>query len=465
MAEKTAEGDKRDCPHGGDGSGPTGAPGSGGASEPKGAPDGDGAPRPKGSSNGGAWGRLKGRLSSRLKRAPRRERGGRAAGGGPGGEASPGGRGGGRRLGVMAALEARMLKELAWSLLALAALVVLFFIAREICYQTVWHYDDFGYPLLHFINRYALVLFTLLALDMVLAVLWRGRRRAVGYLDDVAAAAERLAEGGPAGGPIRLPDELADIEARLNAARDRSELAAARADLEAKRKSDLLVYLAHDLKTPLTSVIGYLQLLHDEPGASEQTRARYEGIALEKALRLEDLVNEFFEAARLELTESALVRGDVNLTRLVEQELSESQPAMDAKGLSYTLSADPDVTVSCDAGKIERVLANLVGNAVSYSRRGTVVEVSLRREARGGRAGAFLSMTNCGDTIAPEQLERLFEQFYRLSSSRDSGTGGAGLGLAIAKKIVEAHSGQIEAVSSEGAVTFEVWLPERPAKS
>lgn len=366
---------------------------------------------------------------------------------------------------VVAGVRSRMARQWAkgWGA-AMAAFLAALFLARALLGRRIWYWWDPLYPFLHLANTYlwAIVLLFALFAALVAAVVVRERgwRLVESYLGQVARAAERMVEA--PGERIELPADLAQLEMRLNAARDRAQAAEARADLEARRKNDLLVYLAHDLKTPLTSVIGYLQLLHDEPGASPETRARYEAVALEKAQRLEDLVNEFFEVARLELVDAALARSEVNLTRMVEQELSESQPAMEPKGLSYAFKAEPDVTVSCDVGKVERVLGNLVGNAVAYSDPGTVVEVGLRREERGGEPGALLTMTNRGDTIPEAQLGRLFEQFYRLSGSRDSGTGGAGLGLAISRRIVEAHGGTVAASSSEGAVTFQVWLPAKP---
>ena len=365
------------------------------------------------------------------------------------------------------AMTGRLVREwlVGWAL-SVVALTALFFIAMGLCRLRIWYVWDPLYQTLITFKYRAPIYMTGLALaaGIVTAVVAavRGARRAGDYLDGVARAAEGLVSA--PGTLVELPAELSEIETRLNAARARAAAAEARADLETRRKNDLLVYLAHDLKTPLTSVIGYLQLLRDEGDISAKLRRRYEGVALEKAQRLEDLVNEFFEVARLNLTDAALVRADVNLSRMVEQELFELAPSMEPKRLSYSLKADPGIVVSCDAGKVERVLDNLLRNAVSYSRPDTKIEVELRREERNGAAGARLRMTNHGDTIDPVQLERLFEQFYRLSSSRDADTGGAGLGLAIARKLVEAHGGSIKAASAEGSVTFEVWLPEKAPK-
>lgn len=349
---------------------------------------------------------------------------------------------------------------LALQFVYLVALVASMLIGRLVCGSMIWYGTEPLYWLLHWVNNNPLFavgsLFVLGSLGIVIVVWYNALRR----FDDVAAAAEGIVTARDE--PVSLPDDLSQIEARLNAARLHALEAERVAKAEAQRKNDLLVYLAHDLKTPLTSVIGYLRLLHDEQDISPELRQRYEGVALDRAERLEDLVNEFFEVARLNLSEASLVCSDVNLTRMVEQELFEYMPVMEPKGLTYDLEAEPDVTVGCDVGKIERVLDNLLRNAVNYSHAGTKIEVGLKACARDGVDGAELRVANHGDTIATAQLERLFEQFYRLSSSRDADTGGAGLGLAISRGLVQAHGGSIHAESSDGMVTFVVWLPRKP---
>ena len=142
-----------------------------------------------------------------------------------------------------------------------------------------------------------------------------------------------------------------------------------------QRKNDLIVYLAHDLKTPLTSIIGYLTLLRDEPELSPAMRAKYTGIALDKAERLETLINEFFEITRFSLTHLTLQREEVNLTRMLEQVTFEFQPVLAEMDLVWDLSLPPDVVVVCDPDKLERVFDNLLRNANNYSYPGTLIRV------------------------------------------------------------------------------------------
>ena len=222
-----------------------------------------------------------------------------------------------------------------------------------------------------------------------------------------------------------------------------------------QRKNDLVMYLAHDLKTPLSSVIGYLTLLRDENQISDELRERYLSISLDKAERLEDLINEFFEITRFNLSNITLVYKKINLTRMLEQLAYEFKPMLADKNLKCEFEIQPDILLSCDANKLQRVFDNLLRNAVSYCYENTSIQVAAEQIEDRVR----IQIKNEGDTIPKEKLDRIFEQFYRLDISRSSSTGGAGLGLAIAKEIVELHHGQISAHSEKGITCFEVTLP------
>ena len=284
-------------------------------------------------------------------------------------------------------------------------------------------------------------------------ITYRFISRPLRYLDQVAAAAGKLAH--PSEEPILLPEDLAQTEYELNQVRLRA-LRDARAAQEAEqRKNDLVVYLAHDLKTPLTSVIGYLTLLRDEPQLSPELRARYTGIALDKAERLEELINEFFEITRFNLSHLELEKQPVDLCRMLQQVVSEFEPMLAEEQLTCALDLPARMDYPCDPDKLARVFDNLLRNACHYSTPGTEVQIS------GAETDTSIVLTfhNEGRTIPPEKLERIFDQFFRLDSSRATRTGGAGLGLAIAKEIVELHGGTIRADSTEDRITFTICLP------
>jgi two-component system sensor histidine kinase VanS len=278
-------------------------------------------------------------------------------------------------------------------------------------------------------------------------------RKPLLYLDEIVEAAETLAS--PASTALQLSPALKNIQDNLNLVREQALRNALLAKEAEQRKNDMLVYLAHDLKTPLTSVIGYLTLLRDEPQVSAELRAHYTGIALEKAERLEELINEFFDITRFNLTTLTLQPEQISMSRMLEQLASEFVPILDSMDLTWHTEISPDIEIFCDPDKLERVFDNLVRNAVNYSYSGTEIFLSLKKE----EDHVVVKVQNSGKTIPPDKLSRIFEQFFRLDSSRSSATGGAGLGLAISKEIVELHGGTITAASENNSVLFTVTLP------
>lgn len=244
-------------------------------------------------------------------------------------------------------------------------------------------------------------------------------------------------------------------EKKINSIKHTLEKRKTDALLAEQRKNDLIVYLAHDLKTPLTSVIGYLTLLQDEPQISQEMRAHYTGIALKKAQRLEELINEFFDITRFNLTTLTLETEQINLSRMLEQIVSEFNPILEEKELRWQTDIEPGIEILGDADKLARVFDNLIRNAVNYSYASSDIHFSARAE----EDRVEISVRNHGRTIPPDKLEHIFEQFYRVDASRASATGGAGLGLSIAKEIVELHGGTISAESGEESIAFFVTLP------
>lgn len=316
-----------------------------------------------------------------------------------------------------------------------------------------WQADSLVYQLLIMVKENILFFMGMFLLGGWTYITYYHISKPLRYLDEIVTASERLAK--PSQEAIILPPELAETENELNLVRERA-LADARAAREAEqRKNDLVVYLAHDLKTPLTSVIGYLTLLRDEPQISPELQSRYTGIALSKAERLEDLINEFFDITRFSLTHLTLEEETVSLTRMLEQAAYEFQPALSEKSLEWDMRLSGEIALSCDPDKLQRVFDNLFRNAVHYSYPGTKITLTL--EAEDGTA--VVQVKNQGKTIPPEKLSRIFEQFFRLDSSRATSTGGAGLGLAIAREIVELHRGTITAESEKECVVFTVRLP------
>lgn len=351
-------------------------------------------------------------------------------------------------------LTTRLLLEYLASLVIFAVGLVIFVLfVWRICSHITWQPHDPLYIALSFIEDYIILFVPLFLLIGACAISYHFLSKPLGYLDEVVAASKALASP-----TIELPTlsgDISEIQSELSLVRERALRDAMHAAEAEQRKNDLIVYLAHDLKTPLTSVIGYLSLIQDEPDISPELRAKYTGIALDKALRLEDLINEFFDITRFNLTSISLERESLDLTLLLRQALGEFDPLLKDKNLVWNASLEPDIPLYADGDKLARVIDNLLKNAVNYSYPDS--EISVTASKRGDTA--VVKVKNRGKTISPEKLSRIFDQFFRLDSSRASATGGAGLGLAIAKEIIERHDGSIKAESADESICFTVELP------
>lgn len=225
---------------------------------------------------------------------------------------------------------------------------------------------------------------------------------------------------------------------------------------EAVRKNDMITYLAHDLKTPLTSIIGYLSLLNEATDMPKAQQEKYIRITLDKAYRLEKLINEFFEITRYNLQHIELDREWIDLYYMLVQMSDEFYPLLGAHGNNIVLRADEGLKLYADAEKLARVFNNILKNAIAYSYENTEIEISA--EIAGNEV--CIRFTNRGRTIPSKKIDALFEKFFRLDEARSTNTGGAGLGLAIAKDIVTLHGGSITVSSENEQTCFCVRMPQ-----
>lgn len=224
---------------------------------------------------------------------------------------------------------------------------------------------------------------------------------------------------------------------------------------ETRQKNDLITYLAHDMKTPLASIIGYMSLLDEVEEMPQEQRKKYTSIALKKGYRLEELMNEFFEITRFNLQHIALQKTKIDLRLMLLQLAEEFYPIVEPLHKKVLIEMKGDIEIFADSDKLARVFNNILKNAVSYSYPNTDIYI----EAKQMDQNVVITFKNRGDQIPAYQLEHIFEKFYRADVSRSSSTGGAGLGLAIAKRIVEAHHGEIQAQSNEEFTIFYIKLP------
>ncbi len=272
------------------------------------------------------------------------------------------------------------------------------------------------------------------------------------YFDQIVTGIDKLAEEDNEA--IVLSPELKFMETKLTEVKDKLKKRTEQAQAEEQRKNDLVVYLAHDIRTPLTSVIGYLSLLNEAPDMPTKQKAKYVGIALEKAYRLEKLISEFFEITRYNLQYLPLNKENINLCYMMVQIADEMYPQLAASGKQIKTDIKENVIVYGDSEKLARVFNNILKNAIAYSVDDSTIDITA--EAKPDKVS--IRFENQG-VVPKDQLNLIFEKFYRLDAARSSATGGAGLGLAIAKDIISLHGGTISAESDNECTTFCVELP------
>ena len=255
--------------------------------------------------------------------------------------------------------------------------------------------------------------------------------------------------------PVRFKPALRPLEDSLNEIKMTIRRQEQEAIESEKKKNDLVVFLAHDLKTPLTSIVAYLSILETKPDMPEEERKKYTHISLEKAIRLGELINEFFEITKFNLQDIVLEPGNLDLSMMLEQIADELYAVLKEKNLRCDVQIDDTLMIYGDADKLARVFDNLLRNAIAYCDKGTAIRI----QANERHQEIEIVVANEGEKIPEEELSAIFEKFYRVDGSRSSKTGGAGLGLAIAKEIVELHHGTIRAESDEWETRFIVTLP------
>jgi two-component system sensor histidine kinase VanS len=302
-------------------------------------------------------------------------------------------------------------------------------------------------------NNMELILFVVILIFLVIVLFLFSVSWFKKYFDEISAGMDKLTE--ESDNEITLSPELDFTENKLNQIKSNLEKQKKAALDAEQRKNDLVVYLAHDIKTPLTSVIGYLSLLDEAPDMPPEQKAKYVGITLDKAYRLEQLINEFFEITRFNLQTIVLNKGKINLLLMLQQMADEFYPILAPQGKQVSVTVPDGLILPGDADKLARVFNNILKNAATYSDENSVIDISAKQQDK----NIAITFTNQGKPIPQEKLETIFEKFYRLDTARSTNTGGAGLGLAIAREIVTAHDGTISAESTPENTTFTVTLP------
>ena len=289
-------------------------------------------------------------------------------------------------------------------------------------------------------------------------VFWFLQRKSFSYIAALSEAMRSMA-GGDLRATVHIEgdDEFSEMGENLNRLGEELRSLMEREREAEKSKSELVTNIAHDLRTPLTSIVGYLDILRSKRDSLDAgTAAHYTDIAYEKSKKLEKLINELFGFTKLSGGELVMHVSSLDLVQLLAQLLEEFYPSFVNAGLHYELIADREsLGIEGDPELLARVFENLIGNAIKYGAEGKQLRVYLATEEQ----SVTVRVVNYGKLIPAEELPHVFDRFYRVEQSRNAKTGGTGLGLTIAKNIVEMHRGEITVTSDWSGTAFVVRLP------
>ncbi len=263
--------------------------------------------------------------------------------------------------------------------------------------------------------------------------------------------------------PVFRQDELGTVAEHINAMAEKLENLIERERLIEKSKMELITGVSHDLRTPLTSIIGYLELLKEKAYKDEAEYDRFVGNTHNKAQQLKSLIEELFEYTRLTQSGMNLMKERIDLRQLLNQMLVEIQPLAHESHITIqTLLLEKAVFIQVDPEQIRRAIDNLLMNALKFSVKPGVIRVSMEECDK----QVTLRIENEGESITREQEKQLFERFYKADDARTSISlqDGAGLGLSITRSIIELHGGQVNLEHSNGHFSFEIALPHEATK-
>ena len=304
----------------------------------------------------------------------------------------------------------------------------------------------------------SVLLFVLLGILLFSLVFLLLQRKMARDIETIAHAVKQISEGDLS---TRLElegeGELTDIAENLNRMEEDIQELIDKERTSEQSKTDLITNVAHDLRTPLTSILGYLELLRKNQKLSPEMQQKYLDIAYNKSVRLQKLIEELFGFTKLSYGKINMNVTKVDIVELLAQLLEESYPNFQKNGLSYDfVSNRKSQIIEADGDLLARLFDNLIGNAIKYGKEGKRVRVSLRAD----REIVTIKIVNYGYVIPENELPLIFDRFYRTDHSRTnaSGPGGTGLGLAIVKNITDMHHGTVSVSSDLSGTVFTVRL-------
>lgn len=251
-------------------------------------------------------------------------------------------------------------------------------------------------------------------------------------------------------------DELAEVAQSISHMEEKLKYQIEAQVQVEKSKNELVTNVAHDLRTPLTSIIGYIGLVKDGGTHNKEEQVKYLDIAYTKAEKLKVLIEDLFELTKFHQQAIRLKKEIISISNLTNQLIEELMPLASDKDIEIETYIDNTGTMAeVDIQKMTRVFENLIENSIKYSPQGEVVYIELQST----KDNIYIAVSNAFENISPEEVSYFFERFYRADKSRNSMAGGSGLGLAIAKNIVELHGGDIGATINDDLISFKIRLP------
>ena len=292
-------------------------------------------------------------------------------------------------------------------------------------------------------------------------------KKIVDYFEQIDRGIEEFSEGNfDIEFEVRNEDELSNMARNLNRTTGEINRILAKERDEEKSRKEFITCIAHDLRTPLTSVIGYLQLVMAKAHASRSNEElqikneEYVKIAYEKAIRLHGLIEELFSFTKTDSTELRLHLTEIDVVKLMEQLADECYPSLQEAGLALEFKTSAEVIkIEADGELMARAIANLLTNGIKYGKDGKKIIIDLYRENE--NSDLHIRIINYGRLIPEKDIDHIFDKFYRVEDSRSLQTGGAGLGLAITQNIVKLHGGCVNVKSDLSGTVFEIVLPAK----
>ncbi|ADJ40755.1 HAMP domain-containing histidine kinase [Limosilactobacillus fermentum] len=305
---------------------------------------------------------------------------------------------------------------------------------------------------------YQRIVMALLVLIDIGVLWWRLLRRYHLYqLDHIIGELHYIAQGHLEHRiPFRVNGNQQHVITSVNALVDTITQAMQEERASEKSKDELITNVSHDLRTPLTSIIGYLGLIEDHQYQSEEDIVKYSHIAYDKAKQMKNLVEDLFEYTKVQQHGAPVNLMTVDLGQLLEQVGASFELEADKKGMAINVTCEPSpLSITADPEKLGRLFSNLVANALKYGHGASYIHLTAKQLGE----KVVITVANDGEKIPAESVKHLFERFYRVESSRNKATGGTGLGLAIVQSIVELHHGSVTARSDDQETAFVVTLP------